>query len=155
MISKRMDSGVGCIRVAGAPAVFHEELMRQHLYFGVRAIQYSCRVNTAHAVRLQDHLTTPAVHETTPVAHTFPAGKSYMCAPRIGLAPALPLRLAVKLEGHPSLCRLPCGNGTPPARLHQHDGAQGAALVAHSEPLQHVRLRQDRRSPLQNLDPLG
>ena len=86
-------AALGCIRVAGAPAVFHEELMRQHLYFGVRAIQYSCRVNTAHAVRLQDHLTTPAVHETTPVAHTFPAGKSYMCAPRIGLAPALPLRL--------------------------------------------------------------
>ena len=90
MIRKRMESGVGCIRVAGAPAVFHEELMRQHLYFGVRAIQYSCRVNTAHAVRLQDHLSTPAVHEISPVAHTFPLARAICAHLALALPPPSP-----------------------------------------------------------------
>ena len=93
MISKRMASGVGCIRVAGSPAVFHEELMRQHLYFGVRVIQYSCRVNTVHSVRLQDHLTVPAMHRTHRGERYYPLWQRYVCAPGIGLAPTLPLCL--------------------------------------------------------------
>ncbi len=73
-------------RVEGAPAVFHKELMRQHLYFGVRAVQYSCCINTVHAVRLQDHLTIPAMDKISRDAYYFLCGKA-MCA---HLALALP-----------------------------------------------------------------
>ena len=77
-------------RVEGAPAVFHKELVRQHLYFGVRAIQYSCRINTVHAVRLQDHLTIPAMHRASrqgvSLAQPLPLGKLTRRGARLALA---------------------------------------------------------------------
>ena len=70
----------------GAPAVFNKELMSQHLHFGARAIQYSCRINTVHTVCLQDHLTIPAMDKISRDAYYFCCSK-VICA---HLALALP-----------------------------------------------------------------
>ena len=77
-------------RVEGAPAVFHKELVRQHLYFGVRAIQYSCRINTVHAVRLQDHLTIPAIDKISRDAYNVRCGKAICAHLALALPPPSP-----------------------------------------------------------------
>ena len=64
--------------------------MREHLHFGVCAVQYTSRINAVHAVRLQDHLTIPAMHRVSrqgvSLAQPLPLGKLTRRGARLALA---------------------------------------------------------------------